>query len=374
MTPWWIRATGFVVALIAFRSFATWWCGRGAEAWFRGDAEPQTQLAADVAAFEQEDDPRQFNGKMALWTHQMAALGLAQVVFEHPERKAEYVPIITRAASKCFLPEMRGFGTEAWSGEDAFKSLEGSHAHGYLGGAALAISVARALDPAFPADVAKQHDALIAAFERRLLASPSGLVETFPHAAHPHDTAAIAGALAWHTRATGRVHTQALSYWTDKVRTKQIDPASGLLVQRMEHRNGRGTDFPRASGTALAAYYASYADRGIAALLREAVLRHASDLWGFGGVREYEDGHSGFGEDDDVPVLLGISPTATVFALAPARVSENAAEFTRLYRTTTLAGVPYTSGGRTRFLALGPIGNAVLLALLTARTADGVAP
>lgn len=372
VTPWWIRAAGFAVALIAFRFFASWWCARGTDAWFRGDVASQGLLAADVVAFEHEDDPHRFNGKLALWTHHMAALGLAQVAFEHPELKAEYVPAITRAATKCFLPEMRTFGTEAWGG-DAFKSIEGSYAHGYLGGAALAISVARALDPAFPADVAKQHDALIAAFERRLLASPTGLVESFPHAAHPHDTAAIAGALAWHTRATGRGHAQALAYWADKVRTKQLDPSSGLLVQRMEHRNGRGTDFPRASGTALAAYYAGYADRGIAVLLGEAVLRSTSGIWGFGGVREYEDGHSGFGEDDDVPVMLGISPVATVFALAPARTAGNAAAFAQLYRTTALAGVPYASDGRMRFLALGPVGNAFLLALLTAHAGD-VAP
>jgi hypothetical protein len=64
-------------------------------------------------------------------------------------------------------------------------------------------------------------------------------------------------------------------------------------------------------------------------------------------------------------VVLGVSVAATGFALAPARAFGQGAAFTRIFRTTELFGAPAASEGRTRFLTGGPIGNALLLAMLT---------
>jgi hypothetical protein len=64
-------------------------------------------------------------------------------------------------------------------------------------------------------------------------------------------------------------------------------------------------------------------------------------------------------------VVLGVSVSATGFALAPARARGRAGAFVRLYRTTDLFGFPIAGGGRRRFAVGGPIGNALLLALLT---------
>src|SRR5262249_13643637 len=154
--------------------------------------------------------------------------------------------IVTRAALKSFRPEMRTFGTIAW-GEDAMQSLGGSHGHAYLAYSALAIGMARRIDPSFPSDVACEHDALIAAYERRLLASPTGLIETYPNEAFPTDVAAVAGAIAVHGRATGISHEAALRWWADHVRRVQIDRASGFVVQRMGAIDGVAHDAPRGS-------------------------------------------------------------------------------------------------------------------------------
>jgi hypothetical protein len=64
-------------------------------------------------------------------------------------------------------------------------------------------------------------------------------------------------------------------------------------------------------------------------------------------------------------VVLGVSVSATGFALAPARAHGRRDAFERLFRTTDLFGAPEASGDRRRFLTGGPIGNALLLALLT---------
>ena len=127
---------------------------------------------------------------------------------------------------------------------------------------------------------------------------------------------------------------------------------------------GKPHDAPRASGTGLAAYFASFADRDVARLLAIGTLRQLKTRFGFGGVHEYADGHSGQGDIDSGPVLLGISVSATGFALASARIADDHDAFVALYRTVDLFGIP--SDGA--FMVGGPIGNALLLALLTSQT------
>jgi hypothetical protein len=243
--------------------------------------------------------------------------------------------------------------------------LDGDHGHAYLAYAALALGMARLVDPAFPPDLAKQHDALIAAYERRLLASGTGLIETYPGEAYPTDVAAVAGAIAVHARATHTSHDAVLRHWAEHVRTTQIDSASGLVIQRIDARTGAAHDSPRASGTGLAAYFAGFADREVAKLLAAGVLRQASVRFGFGGIREYPEGHDGPGDVDSGPVLLGISVSATGFALASARMFGYEDAFVAIYRTVDLFGLPMANGDRRRFALGGPIGNALLLALLT---------
>ena len=88
-------------------------------------------------------------------------------------------------------------------------------------------------------------------------------------------------------------------------------------------------------------------------------------MFGFGAIREYAAGHTGVGDVDSGPVVLGVSVAATGFALAPARAMGRGDMFTRLYRTTDLFGLPITRDGRRRFAVGGPIGNALLFAFLT---------
>lgn len=371
-----IRASCLLLGVVAARVFAPWVCGRDAQGWFEGDARLQDGLAEELIAFEARDDAERarasqsapgdrFAGEWALVTHQMTALGLAQLCLAHSERCARYAPLATQAALKTFLPEMRDFGTRAWHGEDALQSVGSSHGHAYLAYSALAVSMARLVDPAYPAQHARIHDALIAAYERRLLASDSGLIETYPNEAYPTDVAAVAAAIAVHGRATGVNHRRVLEHWASRVRSRQIEPKSGLVFQRMGAASGRPHDAPRGSGTGLAAYFAGFADRGLAEQLAQALFRHEKGFAGFGAIGEYAEGHTGHGDVDSGPVLFGVSVAATGFALAPARAFGRRDSFEHLYRTAALFGLPTTFGQGFWFSSGGPIGNALLFAFLT---------
>lgn len=368
------------LAAVTFFHFPAWWCGLKADKWFDGDLQLQRRLAEELVAFEAaddavRDDPRRsanrFAGEWALVTHQMTALGLAQICLSHPELNERYRKVITTAATKSFLPEMRRFGTRAWHGEDALASLASAHGHAYLGYSALAVGAARLLDPSFPKAAAARHDALIAAYVRRLSASPTGLIETYPGEAYPTDVAAVAAAIAVHGRVTHADHQKVLRHWADNVRRVQIDKKSGLIIQRMNAKTGGRTDAPRGSGTGLAAYFAGYADRALAAELTVALENHLSTFLGFGAIREYAAGYNGFGDIDSGPVVFGVSVSATGFALAPFRAFSHREAFYRIYRTVDFFGLLGDESGsadsapRSRFVTGGPIGNALLLAMLT---------
>ncbi|AYF76929.1 hypothetical protein D7D52_27490 [Nocardia yunnanensis] len=360
-----IVAAGLVVALVP-----AWWCGRDADAWYRGDPGRVRGLAEEMVAFEAADDQRRaggagaIDGMRGLLAHQMTALGLAQVCLAHPEWRDRYAPVATRAATKSLRPEMRGPFTAAWHGEDAATVPDSPHGHAYLSYPALALGMARLVDPGFPPELAAVQDTMVASFERRLLAAPTALLETFPGEAYPTDVAAVAAAIAVHGRATGVDHSAVLAHWGRQVRAVQLDHATGLVWQRMGV-DGRPHDARRASGTGLASYFAGFADRGLAEELADGFFRQEHSLFGFGAMHEYGGGADGPGDIDSGPLVLGISVSATAFALAPARAFGHRDVFTRIFRTTDLVGLPMRSGDRVRFTTGGAIGNALLLAFLT---------
>src|SRR6202044_1034210 len=109
---------------------------------------------------------------------------------------------------------------------------------------------------------------------------------------------------AVHGRATHADHTRVLAHWAERVLAVQIDPASHLVIQRMGVHSAAAHDAPRGSGTALAAYYAGFADAHVARVLADGLFQHESTFWGFGAIREYADGYAGKGDVDSGPVVL----------------------------------------------------------------------
>ena len=94
MSPSVRRAIAFAAALVVARAFPSWWCGRDAGGWLRGEPELHERLAEELVAFEASDDAHRsepardrFAGEWALVTHQMTALGLAQLCLARLEGK-----------------------------------------------------------------------------------------------------------------------------------------------------------------------------------------------------------------------------------------------------------------------------------------------
>jgi hypothetical protein len=343
--------------------------GREADALFDGERDAQLGLARAVADAAEQDAGRgafhtgsaRFDAEWTLVTSQMTALGLTQVCHQHPTRCLEFVPAVRAAGDRLAARESYAFAEEAW-GVGPFESLDGDVGHAYLGYVALGLGALRMIDPHTPH--AELHERIIAALIRRLEAAPDGVLETYPGEAYPADIAAVIGAIGPHTRVTAEDHGPLIARMAGLYRSRFTDRASGYLYQTVR-ADGHGP--ARGSGTAIAAYFWSFADAALARELGDAVARGQRSVLGFAGVREYAPGESGGGDVDSGPVVLGVSVSATGFALASARQRGERAQFAALYRTTALFGVPVARGERWRFATGGPLGNALLLAMLTAR-------
>ena len=360
------------VALVPSRVAA-----RGGAVLYAGDVAAQTALARGVAdadaamagdAFATGSEL--FDGEWMFGAQMMAAMGLAQVALEHPELRADHGARVAACIDRMLSARGAAFDARSW-GEDAVASLDGPRGHvAYLGYLNLAIGMHRRIDPA------SRHAALgeriTRALARRLDASPLGLVETYPGEIYPVDNTAAIGSLALRDRAVhGDKYAATVARATDTMRARYIDEATGLLVQAVLPDSGAPRDAARGSGTLLAVYFLSFADLRLSRALWDAAARELDDtVLGFGVVREYPKDAAGRGDIDSGPIALGYGVSATGFALAGARIHGDAARFRRLYATAQLFGAPITTGGARRFVTGGPLGDAILLAMTTARPGE----
>ncbi len=361
---------GTLALAIVPRSVAGW----RADRFFEGDLGVQDPLARDVASrilaspdrhFYQTKSAR-FDGQSAVAIYQMAILGLGQVVLEHPEKRDEYLPAMRSAADRLVDPKTLEYAASVWGAHGVTRMAPGQ-GHAYLGYIDLALGMLRAVDPSTPH--AKLHDRLTSELAERLDASTTGLIETYPGETWPPDVAAVAGAIGLHAQVTGTDRSALLRRWSERFSRCAIDETSGYLIQRVQSGGCRAVDAPRGSGTAVAAYFTGFADPALSHRLYSAVAGPGHQtLFGFAGIREYAPGHYGKGDVNAGPIVLGISVGATGFAIGAARSSGDRELYRQLFRTAELFGAPTGHAGGRSYAVGGALGNALLLAMLTARS------
>jgi hypothetical protein len=271
------------------------------------------------------------------------------------------------AAARLTDPRTLPTATRAWK-QNGLVAMAPGAGHAYLGYINLALGMLRAVDPETP--YAALNDRLTAALAERLDRSPTGLIETYPGETWPPDVAAVAGSIGLHATVTGVDRRALLDRWARRFEACAVH-RSGYLVQRVRSGTCTPADAPRGSGTAIASYFISFADPALSRRLYEA-LRSEGRICalGFCGIREYAPGFHGKGDVDAGPMMMGASVGATGYALGAARAHGDADLYRELYRSAHLAGVPVSGKPSTKFAAGGALGNALLLAMLTANRVE----
>jgi hypothetical protein len=359
-------------------------CGQDAAAYYDGDLATQDALARSVArAVSSQREPlfyqtasERFDCQSAIAVYQMTLLGLGQIVLQHPEKRDAYLPAMRRAAELMLRPETMSYASHVY-GHDGLSAMRPGEGHAYLGYVNLGLGMLRMVDPQTP--LAGVHDRLTAQLAERLQASPHGMIETYPDETWPPDVAAVAGSIGLHASATHTDRTAFFRAWAPRFAACALDApngpnrpnrsGSGYLVQRVTP-SCRPLDEPRGSGTAIASYFLAFAYPELSRRLYAALGQgRIVTIGGFGGVREYASPQGGSGDLNAGPMLFGIAVGATGFAIGAARMNGDKGGFSALVRSASLVGVPArgsVSGDRV-FAVGGVLGNALLLAMLTAR-------
>lgn len=360
----WVLCGALHLALVA-----SLLCDREASRWYTRDLSTQRALADHVArGVLAQDSPTfyqtgvsRFDGQSAVAIDQMALLGLGQIVLAHPELRDRYLPAMRASAARLSDPRQLEYAASVY-GQSGLLRMDPGEGHAYLGYIGLGLGMMRRVDPHFPQ--AALHDRLIAKLSERLYASETGLIETYPGESWPPDVAAVAGAIGLHALSAGRPRPAALDAWQARFERCALDPETGWLRQ---HTQRCGAGAPRGSGTAVGSYFLSFSSPDLSARLARALASGERSFLGFAAIREYPRGTRGLGDVDSGPVIFGVSVGATGFGLGAAMTSRDERLMRRLYRTTRLFGAPMPAGeGASAFASGGLLGNALLLAMLTA--------
>ena len=338
-------------------------CGWDADAVFDGAGVTLSPFAERVALARHyyETGNSRFDGQSAVAIDQMTIMGLSQIIQRHPEQLRDYLPPMQGTAAHLADPQTLAYATQRY-GHSGLVSMGNAEGHAYLGYINLGLGMLRAVDP--DTEYKALNDRLSVQLAERLFSSPTGLIETYPGETWPPDVAAVAGSIGLQSKLAGVDRSADFARWKARFSACAIDK-SGYLVQRVRSGTCIPVDAPRGSGTAVAAYFLSFADHDLSRQLHQALEERT--LFGFSAIREYAPGFSGNGDGNAGPMVFGVSVGATGFALGSAAANRDRALFRRLYRTLDLFGVPAGSPLGRGFATGGGLGDALLLAMLSAR-------
>ncbi len=350
------------------------WCERQAGIWYEGKNELQTKMALGVEKQIKEEIEKEgfstgsqkFDGEWYFGTYMMAGMGFGQMALEHPERKKEYVKLMEICIDNILSEEVRAFDTMSW-GEDPLDSLEKDSGHAaYLGYSNLLLSLHRYVEP--DSKYSALNDTITNKLSLMLGKSNIMLLETYPYEVYPVDNCSVIASIALYDKATGKNHKDIKERWTETCRRKYIDHESGLLYQSVYPDTGKPLDSPRGSGTALGIYFLSFMDKELSYELYGGLKKElAGGILGFGAIREYPPGIEGRGDIDSGPIILSYGISATGFSIAGARIHGDRELFSSLYSTAYLFGGPVERDEKINYVMGGPLGNAIMFAMLTAQ-------
>lgn len=298
-----------------------------------------------------------FDGEWLLVEHSMSIAAATNLAFRHPEQLEARRAEVKRWLEAMKAADVRAFDTTKWS-EDPLASLSGSNGHvGYLGHLAWSMGAAclvgNELDP--------RAREVVAALARRFEASPTLLLETYPGETYvPDNLVAVAG-IALVARCTGDArHTATVTRFVERLRGERLDSATGVLVFTP---GGPG----RGSGAAWMAYFLTFVDEPFARSQFEALFRTFGVELPLGGfaVREWPAGVDRPGDVDSGPLVFGLSPSGTGFALAGAAFTADDARLRAMLVPAEVVGASI-GGARRRYLFAPLVGDAITLATRTA--------
>lgn len=311
----------------------------------------------------------QFQGEWALYTCSMLAAAMTNIAYIYPETKSESIHAVDSLINIVLSPEIREYDKVRW-GEDALKSLDGHSSHiSYLSHLAWMISGYKNLGGTNKYD--KLFHDICRTMNRRIMQSPNMNLQTYPREPiYIPDMLVAIVALSNYSKLYNGKYSSTVRKWVQKAKTEWLDDKTGLLVSFLPDEGMSYPELPvKGSYSALNCYYLTFIDAEFAKEQYEhmvAVFRHNLLITGF---KEYTRGIHLLGMDVDAgPIILGLSPSGTAFAVGSVTYFEDFKLRKKLLKTAEIAGSTITWKGKRHYMLSGwaLVGEAIMLNMRTA--------
>ena len=309
--------------------------------------------------------PPQFQGEWAIYSCSMTCKALANIAALYPQNV--YKEQIAKIISIAMSVEIRGYDAERWD-EDPLKGLDGNVSHlSYYSHLAWMIGEYKLLynDNQFDA----LYHSLCEAMYRRISNSPILNIPTYPfEQIYIPDMLVAIVALNIYSKIYNGRYQDLIQKWMDAAKGEWMDKETGLLVSFMSN-SGTISPMIKGSYSALNCYYLSLIDIEFAKQQFQILKKYfKKTLPLITGVKEYHSGKCLFGFDIDVgPIIFGLSPSGTGFALGAATMCNDYKFRKQILRTAEIACSTVSYKGKSHYLLanVALVGEAILLAMRT---------
>ena len=313
--------------------------------------------------------PSQFQGEWAIYSCSMTCKALANIAAVYPQ--TNYKEQISKIINIAMANEIRGYDAERWD-EDPLKGLDGNVSHlSYYSHLAWMIGEYKLLYNDNQFDTL--YHSLCKAMYRRISNSPILNIPTYPfEQIYIPDMLVAIVALNIYSKIYNGRYQDLVQKWINTAKREWMDQETGLLVSLM---SPGGTISPMIKGSysALNCYYLSLIDTDFAKQQFQILKKYFKQtLPLIVGVKEYHSGKCLFGLDIDAgPIVFGLSPSGTGFAIGTATMCNDSKFRKQLLRTAEIAGCTVSYNGKSHYLLanVALVGEAIILAMRTNKKA-----
>ena len=309
--------------------------------------------------------PSQFQGEWAIYSCSMTCKALANIAALYPQ--TNYKEQISKIINIAMANEIRGYDAERWD-EDPFKGLDGNVSHlSYYSHLAWMIGEYKLLynDNQFDA----LYHSLCRAMYRRISDSPILNIPTYPfEQIYIPDMLVAIVALNIYSKIYHGKYQDLVQKWINTAKREWMDQETGLLASLMS-TGGTISPMIKGSYSALNCYYLSLIDTDFAKQQFQILKKYfKKTLPLIAGIKEYHAEKCLFGFDIDAgPIVFGLSPSGTGFALGVATMCNDYKFRKQILRTAEIACSTVSYNGKSHYLLanVALVGEAILLAMRT---------
>lgn len=314
--------------------------------------------------------PSQFQGEWAIYSCSMTCKALANIAALYPQ--TNYKEQISKIINIAMANEIRGYDAEKWD-EDPFIGLDGNVSHlSYYSHLAWMIGEYKLVYNDHQFDTL--YHSLCRAMYRRISDSPILNIPTYPfEQIYIPDMLVAIVALNIYSKVYNGRYQDLVQKWMDAAKREWIDKETGLLVSFMSN-SGTISPIIKGSYSALNCYYLSLIDIEFAKQQFQILKKYfKKTLPLIVGIKEYHSGKCLFGFDIDAgPIIFGLSPSGTGFAIGTATMCNDSKFRKQLLRTAEIAGSTVSYNEKSHYLLanVALVGEAILLAMRTTQHGD----